>query len=276
MTAQKNWLVTGTSGGLGRKIVEAVLEAGDRVVATAREADRLGDLVTRYGDRIRAVPLDITDPRAARDTVQTATRLFGRLDVLVNNAGYADVGSVEDMTDKAFRDQIEANFFGVVNLTKAALPVMRAQRAGHIIQVSSVGGRLGGPGLAAYQSAKWAVTGFSEALSKEVAGFGVKITVAEPGALRTNWAGASMTELPTTEPYRRVIDPVFVRLRAANGRQPGDPARVAQVLLDLVAMADPPLRLLLGSDAVEVAAAAAKQLAESDAKWRHLSESISY
>src|SRR6185436_19772113 len=149
---------------------------------------------------------------------------------LVNNAGYADVAAVEEMPEDEFRAQIEANFFGVVNVTRAALPVMRRQGSGHIIQVSSVGGRVGGPGLGAYQSAKWAVGGFSEVLSREVAAFGIKVTVAEPGGMRTDWAGSSMAEHPISDAYRPVIEPAVARVRAADGNQPGDPARIAQVL----------------------------------------------
>lgn len=276
MTTQRTWLVTGTSRGLGKRIAEAVLEAGENLVATARDKTQLNELVVKYGNRIRAVSLDVTDAKGARDAVQAAVGSFGRLDVLVNNAGYADVASIEDMTDEAFRAQIEANFFGVVHLTKAALPIMRARGSGHIIQVSSVGARVGGAGLGAYQAAKWAVTGFSEVLAKEVSRFGIKVTVAEPGGMRTNWAGSSMATLHTSDAYRPVIEPVIARLRGADGNQPGNPERVAQVLIDVVAMREPPLRLLLGRDAVAVARMAAENLAESDARWRSLSESISY
>jgi NAD(P)-dependent dehydrogenase (short-subunit alcohol dehydrogenase family) len=276
MSKQRTWLVTGTSRGLGRSIAEAVLEAGDNVVATARDREQLKDLVLEYGKRITSVSLDVTDAEGARDAVQAAVRSFGGLDVLVNNAGYADVGSVEDMTDEAFRAQIETNFFGVVHLTKAALPIMRVKGSGHIIQVSSVGGRVGGAGLGAYQAAKWAVGGFSEVLAKEVACFGIKVTVAEPGGMRTNWAGSSMATLTTSDAYKPVIEPVVERLRGADENQPGDPKRIAQVLIDVVAMREPPLRLLLGHDAVAIASMTAEKLAESDARWRSLSESISY
>jgi NAD(P)-dependent dehydrogenase (short-subunit alcohol dehydrogenase family) len=196
--------------------------------------------------------------------------------VLVNNAGYADVASIEDMPDDEFRAQIDANFFGVVNVTRAALPVMRAQGGGRIIQISSVGGRVGGPGLGAYQSAKWAVGGFSEVLSKEVAPFGIRVTVAEPGGIRTDWAGSSMSEHPVSDAYRPVIEPAVTRLRAADGNQPGDPARIAQVLIELAAHPEPPVHLLLGADAVAVAKTMADNLAASDAAWRTVSESISY
>ncbi|RYE43144.1 MAG: SDR family NAD(P)-dependent oxidoreductase [Hyphomicrobiales bacterium] len=268
------WFLTGSSRGLGRSIAEAVLAAGDNLVATARTTDSLDDLVELYNDRIYPLTLDVTDSVAVREAVESAVEHFGRIDVVVNNAGYADVASIEDVTDGAFRSQVDVNFFGVVNVTRAVLPVMRAQGAGHIIQISSVGGRVGGPGLGAYQSAKWAVGGFSEVLAKEVAGFGIHVTVAEPGSMRTNWAGSSMATPPVSASYSGVIRPVIDRLRKSDGNQPGDPARIAQILRDIVEAEQPPVRLLLGRDAVRVGAIAAETLADSDAKWREVSESV--
>lgn len=270
----KTWLITGSSRGLGRAIAEAVLEAGDNLVATARRTESLNDLAEKYGDQVKLFALDVTDPEAARRAVQAAVDAFGRLDVVVNNAGYADMAAIEDMSDQAFRGQIDANFYGVVNVTRAALPVLREQRSGHIIQISSVGGRVGGPGLGAYQAAKWAVGGFSEVLAQEVAHLGIKITVAEPGAIRTDWAGSSMATPPVSEPYKEVVEPAIARQRASDGNQTGDPHRIAQILLDIAEAAEPPLRLLLGKDAVRVGQFAAETLAAGDAKWRHVSESV--
>ena len=188
----KVWLVTGSSRGLGLEIAKAVLTAGDRLVATARKPEQLRSLVEQYGERVRAIGLDVTRPEAARDAVSAAREAFGRLDVVVNNAGYANVNSIEDVAEEDFRTQFETNFFGVVNVTRAALPLLRAQRSGHIIQVSSIGGRGATQGIAAYQSAKWAVGGFSEVLAKEVGPLGIRVTVVEPGGMRTDWAGSSM------------------------------------------------------------------------------------
>ena len=165
----KTWLITGSSRGLGLALAQAVLAKGERLVATARDPLHLADLVARYGDRVRAVALDVTDAAAAQASVATAVSAFGRLDVVVNNAGYANVSSIEQMTDTDFRAQLETNFFGVVNVTRAAIPVLRAQRDGHIIQISSIGGRRGSAGLSAYQSAKWALEGFSEVLARAAA-----------------------------------------------------------------------------------------------------------
>ncbi|MGW3628484.1 SDR family NAD(P)-dependent oxidoreductase, partial [Streptomyces sp. NPDC000880] len=181
-----------------------------------------------YGVDDCVAALDVTDTTAARAAVQNAVDAFGRLDVLVNNAGYADVASIEDFAEGDFRAQIDTNFHGVVNLSRAALPVMRKQGSGHIVQISSVGGRVGTPGLGAYQAAKWAVGGFSEVLAKEVASFGIKVTVIEPGGMRTNWAGSSMSTPPISDSYKPVIEPVIGFLRQADGTQPGDPTRAAQ------------------------------------------------
>ncbi|MDG4810462.1 oxidoreductase [Micromonospora sp. WMMD1120] len=268
------WLITGCSRGLGRALAEAVLADGDQLVATARDPARLDDLVDRHGEQVRTIALDVTDPAAGRAAVDIAVDTFGSLDVLVNNAGYADVASIEDMPEDVFRAQVEANFFGVVNLSRAALPVMREQGRGHILQISSVGSRVASVGLGAYQAAKWAVSGFSGVLAREVAGFGIRITSVEPGGLRTDWAGSSMSMLPISEPYQPVIDPAVRRLRETSGNQPGDPARAAQAIIRITRVDDPPLRLLLGADAVAAASAAAETLASSDARWRELSESI--
>ncbi|MFG1663941.1 oxidoreductase [Streptomyces sp. Y7] len=270
----RTWLITGSSRGLGRTLAEAVLEAGNNLVATARRTEALDDLVEKYGDRVRLVTLDVTDSAAARRAVQAAVEAFGRLDVVVNNAGYADMAAIEDMPEQAFRDQIEANLFGVVNVSRAALPVLREQGAGHIIQISSVGGRVGVPGLSAYQAAKWAVGGFSEVLAKEVAPLGIKVTVAEPGGMRTDWAGSSMATPPVSAPYEKVVGAAIAGIREQDGKQPGDPVRIAGILLDVVDTPEPPLRLLLGKDAVHVGRAVAETLAASDAAWRAVSESV--
>ncbi|MGW2624712.1 oxidoreductase [Micromonospora taraxaci] len=270
------WLITGCTRGLGRALAEAVLAGGDQLVATARNPSQLNALSDQYGDQVQPIALDVTDPAAARDAVRTAVDGFGRLDVLVNNAGYADVAAIEDISEEDFRAQIDANFYGVVNLSRAALPTMREQGRGHIVQISSVGSRVASTGLGAYQAAKWAVSGFSGVLAREVAAFGIRITSVEPGGLRTDWAGSSMSELPISEPYRPVIDPAVQRLRQGSGKQPGDPVRAAQAIIRITTVDDPPLRLLLGTDAVAAASAAAEALAASDARWRELSESVAF
>ncbi|WP_066945657.1 oxidoreductase [Streptomyces lushanensis] len=270
------WFITGSSRGLGRAIAEAALAAGHRVVATARKPDQLDDLVATYGERVRAVALDVTDADAARAAVRGTVETFGRLDVVVNNAGYGDIAAVEDVTDADFRAQIDTNFYGVYHVTKAAVPILREQGSGHVIQISSSGGRMTTPGLGAYQSAKWAVAGFSEVLSRELAPLGVRVTVIEPGGLRTDWAGSSMTIPEIGEPYRPTVGATAEMVRGMDGRQTGDPAKAAQVILGLPDLDEPPVHLLLGSDAYRYVTDSDRARTESDAKWRELTESIDY
>jgi NAD(P)-dependent dehydrogenase (short-subunit alcohol dehydrogenase family) len=272
----KVFLVTGTSRGLGRQIAEKVLAAGHSLVATARRPEELADLAERYPDQVRTVALDVTDPAAARAAVDTAVEAFGRLDVVVNNAGYANTASVEDMTAEDFREQLDTNLLGVVNVTKAALPVLRAQGAGHVIQVSSVGGRMATPGLSAYQAAKFAVGGFSEVLAQEVAPLGIKVTVLEPGGMRTDWAGSSMTVHPISPAYEQTVGAIVAMRADFENRAAGDPAKVADVVLTVAGLDEPPVRLLLGSDAVRYAAKVEAARAESDAQWRALSVSTDH
>jgi len=265
------FFLTGSSRGLGRQIAEAVLAAGHSLVATARQPESLADLAERYGTRILPVTLDVTDQAAVEAAVAAGVAAFGRIDVVINNAGYANLASIEDITVADFREQIEANLLGVVYVTKAALPVLRGQGGGRIIQVSSIGGRLASAGLAAYQAAKWAVGGFSEVLAKEVGPLGIKVTVLEPGGMRTDWAGSSMRVAPVSEPYRQTVGAMArVHDDIGSGSALGDPVKVAQVVLEVAAMDEPPLRLILGSEAYAYATAAAKARAESDAAWHKL------
>jgi NAD(P)-dependent dehydrogenase (short-subunit alcohol dehydrogenase family) len=267
----KVWLVTGSSRGLGLEIAKAVLAGGDRVVGTARNPAHLQPLIKEYGDRIRAVELDVTRPAHARAAVENARTAFGRLDVVVNNAGYANVNSIEDVAEDDFRAQVETNFFGVVNVTRAALPLLRAQRSGHIIQISSIGGRGATQGVAAYQSAKWAVGGFSEVLAKEVGPLGIRVTVIEPGGMRTDWSGSSMRIDDIKPDYQATVGAFAAAMRANPNASQGDPAKVACAVVAVANEPNPPLRLLLGSDAVFMADVVAKARAEEDAAWRTIS-----
>jgi NAD(P)-dependent dehydrogenase (short-subunit alcohol dehydrogenase family) len=273
----KVWLITGSSRGFGRALATAVLDGGGQVVATARRPEQLNDLVSRYGDRVRAVALDVTDAAAARHAVATATDEFGFLDVVVNNAGYANTSAIEETSDEDFRAQVEANLFGAINVTKAALPVLRQQRSGHFIQFSSIGGRVGGtPGLAAYQTAKWGLEGFSEVLATEVEPFGVKVTIIEPGGFRTDWAGSSM-RIPAVSPdYEPTVGVISRNLVASSGNQPGDPARAAKIIMDIVNLDEPPRRLLLGTFALESAAEASKTRAAEAERWAEVSRSADF
>jgi NAD(P)-dependent dehydrogenase (short-subunit alcohol dehydrogenase family) len=267
------WLITGSSRGLGRALADAVLAAGHKLVATARNPAQLADLIERYGDQVRTVALDVTSEQAAVDAVAVATKAFGRLDVLVNNAGYSDISPIEDTSLDEFRAQIETNLFGVINVTKAALPLMREQRAGHILQFSSVGGRIGPVGRAPYAAAKWGVEGFSEVLSKEVGPFGVKVTIIEPGGFRTDFAGSSTAIREGRPEYDSTVGKTARFQRDYNGKQPGDPAKAAAAVLHIASLNDPPLRLLLGSDAVHFVEQNDLAKMDSDRKWKDLSVS---
>jgi NAD(P)-dependent dehydrogenase (short-subunit alcohol dehydrogenase family) len=270
----KVWLVTGSASGLGRNIAEAVLASGDRLVATARDPRRLEDLVERYGDQVRTAALDVADEDAAYAAVQAAVDAFERLDVVVNNAGYGDVAPFEQLSSERFKAVIDTNFYGVVNVTRAALPIMRKQRNGCILQVSSVGGRMALPGSAAYHAAKWAVGGFTESLAQEAAPFGVKVCALEPGGMRTNWGARAHQDMPDLLPdYEPSVGAVVKSLESLWGQENSDPARVAQVILHLAASDRLPAHLLLGSDAVQYAAGAEAVRAADAERWQEVSVS---
>jgi NAD(P)-dependent dehydrogenase (short-subunit alcohol dehydrogenase family) len=273
---RKVWLITGCSRGLGRAMASAVLAAGHELVATARDVTQLNDLAERYGSRVRTVSLDVTNAEACRHAVEQASAAFGKLDVLVNNAGYGDIGSIEDTGIEDFRSQIETNLFGVIHMTKAALPGFRRQGSGHFIQLSSVGGRIGVIGRAPYSAAKWAVEGFSEALAKETAPLGVRVTIIEPGGFRTDFAGASTTLRDGSPAYDSTVGAAARYQQSYDGKQPGDPALAAKIIVKIAAMEKPPFRLLLGSDAVKAVEASDRaRLAEIDT-WRSLSLSTDF
>src|ERR1700678_124782 len=255
----KVWLVTGSASGLGRNIAEAVLESGDRLVATARDPRRLDDLVNKFGERVRAVSLDVADESAAQAAVQVALDAFGRLDVVVNNAGFGDIAPFEQLSAERFKAVIDTNFYGVVNVTRAAVPQMRKQKSGCILQISSVGGRLTRPGSTPYHAAKWAVGGFTESLAQELSPFGVKVCALEPGGMRTNWGARANQDTPELLPdYEPSVGAVAKALKSYWGKEISDPAKVAQVVLRLVSSDRLPAHLLIGSDAVRFAAEAEK------------------
>ena len=274
---QQTWFITGSSRGFGRTLVRAALEAGDRVAATARRPEQLADLAGQYGDRIRPIALDVTDPAAARAALAEARQHFGRIDVLVNNAGYANVSPIETTEDADFRAQFETNFWGVYNVTKAAVPMLREQQGGLVMQFSSVGGRVGGsPGIASYQAAKFAIDGFSRALRAETAPFGVKVVVVEPSGFRTDWAGSSMVVREIPEAYAGTVGAVNARLRQNSDGPAGDPVRAAEILVRLAKRRDLPHHLPLGVGAVEGSIAQDRQLLADDLKWREVARSADF
>ncbi|MEN3540823.1 SDR family NAD(P)-dependent oxidoreductase [Microbispora sp. ZYX-F-249] len=244
----KVWFVTGSSRGLGRHFVEAALSRGDKVAATARSTASFDALVAAYGDAVLPLTLDVTDRAAVFETVKRARDHFGRLDVIVNNAGYAQIGAVEELTEQELRDQMETNLFGAVWVVQAALPYLREQRAGHIIQLSSAAGVIAMPLGGAYHASKWALEGLNEALAGEVADFGVKVTIIEPGGFATR---EGKNPDPLANGHMAQTDPAYDGLRrrlgAVTGKQPaGDPAAAARALLKLVDSGNPPLRVLFG------------------------------
>jgi NAD(P)-dependent dehydrogenase (short-subunit alcohol dehydrogenase family) len=272
----KVWLITGSSRGFGRSLAEAVLEHGDRLVATARHPEQLSSLVNRYGEQVRAVTLDVTNAEQARAAVATAVEAFGRLDVVVNNAGYGYTAAIEDANEADMRAELETDLWGVIHVTRAALPILHQQRSGHIVQFSSLGGRMGAAGTGAYSMAKWAVEGFSEALAREVVPLGIKVTVIEPGAFRTDFNVSSLRETPPSADYQPTVGPVIGFLHQVAGHEPGDPGKAAQAIIAVVNEEHPPLRLLLGRDAVQLARQIDQaDLAEID-RWEQLSTSTDF
>jgi len=265
------WLITGCSAGFGREIALAALAAGDRVLATARRPETLTDLRDRGGDRLRTAALDVTDAGQIEAAVKTALEEFGRIDVVVNNAGTGSVGAVEELTVEELRALMEVMFFGAVAVTKAVLPHLRAQGSGAIVQISSMGGQLSPPGYGAYCAAKFALEGISEALAAEVAPFGVQVLIVEPGAFRTEFGGGRMHRSRTIDAYAVSTGGTREAVENMDGTQPGDPAKAAAAIVRAVGSADAPLRLALGEDAVEAIRAHHEAVAADLAAWEEVS-----
>jgi NAD(P)-dependent dehydrogenase (short-subunit alcohol dehydrogenase family) len=259
---------------LGRDIAEAALAAGDSVVAGARRTEELAPLVAQYGERVKPVTLEVRDENAAKAAVKLALDTFGQLDVLVNNAGYGQIAPFEQMSAKDFQAVVDTCFYGVVYTTRAAIPVMRRQKSGHIFQVSSIGGRLAIGGNTPYHAAKWAVGGFSDALAMEVAPFGVKVCTLEPGGIRTNWARRAGQKPPDLLPeYEATVGPILKMLQSIEGRQEGDPRKIADLIVQLANSDEVPVRLVLGVDAEKHVQHAEAARASEAEKYRHLTVS---
>lgn len=273
----KVWFVTGSSRGLGRALVRAALRAGDRVAATARRPEQLADLAAEFGERVYPLALDVTEPAAAAAALAAARDRFGRLDVIVNNAGYANVSPIETADDADFREQFETNFWGVYNVSKAAIPILRDQQGGLVIQFSSMGGRVGGsPGIASYQAAKFAIDGFSRVLQVETAPFGVRVLVVEPSGFRTDWAGASMTVHEVPDAYADTVGAMRAAAGDSGAIMAGDPQRAAEILVKMTRRQDIPYHLPLGVNAAEGSIALDEQLLADDRKWRAVSRSADF
>ncbi len=268
----KTWFITGTSRGFGREWTIAALERGDRVAATARDTSTLDDLAEKYGDALLPVALDVTDREADFATVQQAHEHFGRLDVIVNNAGYGQFGFVEELSEAEFRDQLETNVFGAMWVTQAALPLLREQGSGHILQVSSIGGITAFAGIGAYHASKWALEGFSQALAQEVKGFGIHVTIVEPGGYATDWAGDSAKRTEPIAAYDDFRAQVDEDRKSRNSAGPGDPTASAAAVLAIVDAEEPPLRVFLGAAPLSIAKADYARRIETWEQWDEVSQ----
>jgi NAD(P)-dependent dehydrogenase (short-subunit alcohol dehydrogenase family) len=265
------WLVTGASKGFGRTIAEAALAQGDTVVAAVRRPESVADL------DVDAVALDMTDPARIEPAVEEVLAKHGHVDVLVNNAGRGLVASAEDLRDDDLRALMELHFFGPVALTRALLPSMRARGSGTIVQMSSQGGRFSFPGVGAYSATKFALEGWSEALAAEVAPFGIRVLVVEPGAFRTSFNEPDALGIaPVSDAYQDIVGPVGAALEDANGQQPGDPVRAARAILTALDASEPPLRLPLGSDAVDAVLAHLDMARAEVTTWEHVSRATDF
>lgn len=272
----KIWFITGSSRGLGRSLTEAVLANGDKVAATARNPETLNALVEKYPAQILPVKLDVTDFGRVHDAVAAAVAHFGRIDVLVNNAGFGIVGAAEAYTDEQVRSQLETNLYAPIEITRAVLPYMRRQGSGRILQISSIGGRVGNPGISIYQAAKFGLGGFSEALAKEVAPLGIRVTSVEPGGFRTDWAGDSMTYAPKVEGYEATVDKRTELFTSGSFVPMGDPGKAAKVMVALAEDPNPPVHLVLGSEAIGMLKNANAARQEEMEKWLPVSISTDH
>lgn len=273
---KKVWFITGSSRGLGRSLTAAVLANGDYVAATARKPEQLNDLVEKYPDQIYPIQLDVTEYDEVYQSVVAAVAHFGRIDVLVNNAGFGITGAAEAFTDQQVRSQLETNLYAPIEITRAVLPYMRQQGSGRILQISSVGGRVGGPGLTIYQAAKFGLGGFSEALTKEVSPLGIHVTCIEPGGFRTDWGTESMSFAREIAGYEPTVGRMSEFLSGGNYVPMGDPDKAAKVMIDLVDHPKPPIHLILGSEAISIVKGAeAAKKAELE-QWESISISTDH
>ena len=268
--AQKTWFITGTSRGFGREWAIAALERGDKVAATARDTATLDDLVAKYGDALLPIKLDVTDRAAGFAAVKQAQEYLGRLDIVINNAGYGHFGMVEELSEADIRNQLETNLLGALWITQAALPYMREQGSGHILQVSSIGGISAFPNVGAYHASKWGLEGFSQALAQEVKAFGINITLIEPAAFDTDWAGSSSkrsAENPAYDEFRKVA----AEQRAKRAGNPGSAAATREAILRIVDAEIPPLRVFLGRAPLGIATADYESRLATWREWQPVS-----
>jgi NAD(P)-dependent dehydrogenase (short-subunit alcohol dehydrogenase family) len=273
---KKVWLVTGSSKGLGKSLTEEVLRNGDHIVATARSVDHLEALVEKYPEQVLLLTLDVNNKSQVDSVISEALRHFGRIDVLVNNAGFGITGAAEAFTDEQVSSQLAVNLFAPIAITRAVLPIMRKQRSGHILQISSIGGRVGNAGLSIYQAAKFGLAGFSESLSKEVAPLGIKVTCVEPGGFRTDWAGASMSFAAKVEGYESTVGAMEDYIKSGVYVPVGDPGKAAKAMFDIVYNPEPPVHLVLGSEAATILRNADEARKAEFEKWLTVTNSTDH
>jgi NAD(P)-dependent dehydrogenase (short-subunit alcohol dehydrogenase family) len=269
--ASKTWFITGTSRGFGREWASAALERGDRVAATARDPSTLDDLAQEYGEALLPMALDVTDREAVFDAVRRAHEHFGRLDVVVNNAGYGQFGMVEELSEQDAREQMETNLFGALWVTQAALPFLREQGAGHFLQVSSIGGISAFAGIGMYHASKWALEGLSQSLAQEVQPFGIHVTLIEPGGFSTDWGGSSARHAEPLEAYRDAHEASTQR-RARGATSAGDPTASAEAVMRIVDADQPPLRVFFGTAPLGIAEQDYERRLATWREWQPISE----
>jgi len=273
---KKVWFITGSSRGLGRKITEVALANGDLVAATALGKDELNDVAEQYKEQVLLIELNVTDKGQIENAIEETVKHFGRIDVLVNNAGFGITGAAEAYTDQEVKSQLEVNLYGAIEITRLVIPIMRNQGDGRVLQISSVGGRFGNPGLSIYHAAKFGLTGFSEAVGKEVAPLGIKVTSVEPGSMRTDWGGASMGFAKHVDGYADTVDKMISFRKEGNYIPSGDPVKAARAIYDLARHPEPPVHLILGSDAAGIIETVSKSREEEFKKWLPVSLSIDH
>jgi NAD(P)-dependent dehydrogenase (short-subunit alcohol dehydrogenase family) len=273
----KVWLITGSSTGLGRALAQAVLERGYHLVATARQPEQLKELNDRYPDRVTTIALDVTNAQSIQQAVEAALNAYSRIDVLVNNAGYGTVGAIEEVNDDDMRRQFDTNLFGAINVTRAILPTLREQRSGHILNISSANGISAFAGVGIYSATKFALEGISEALAQEVKPLGIKVTVIEPGSSRTNFSSRALSTLShQINDYAQTSGKIVQRLQERDGKQPNDPAKAAAAMIQVVESDNPPLRLALGEDSVNLITQKLESMKAELEAWKDVSMNTAF
>lgn len=273
----KVWLITGSSTGLGRALAQAVLERGYHLVATARQPEQLKELNDRYPDRVTTIALDVTNAQSIQQAIEAALNAYNRIDVLVNNAGYGTVGAIEEVNDDDIRRQFDTNLFGAINVTRAVLPTLREQRSGHILNISSANGISAFAGVGIYSATKFALEAISEALAQEVKPLGIKVTIIEPGSSRTNFSSRALSTLShQINDYAQTSGKIVQRLQERDGKQPNDPAKAAAAMIQVVESDDPPLRLALGEDSVNLITQKLESMKAELEAWKDVSMNTAF